>query len=177
MMTEVTETQAKFEVSSIVVTLDGTPEAEAVLEPAVKLAQQLGAKVHLLQVVVPYIPVTYSEMAIGYSYNPDLENENSRQVAIAYLESIQALITKKDLQCETTVIIGDAAHEIVDYARKVNATLLAMATHARSRIGQLFIGSVAGSVLRCVDIPVIMIHTTAKATAEEIEKTTASAHH
>jgi nucleotide-binding universal stress UspA family protein len=170
-MTDVAEKQSDFECRAIVVTLDGSPEAEVVLEPSIKLARKLGATIYLLEVVVPYIPVAYSEMGIGYTYDPDEETEKLRQAAVAYLDRVQALLRDKGIPCQSAVVIGDAAHEIVNYARKVNATMLAMATHARSRIGQLFIGSVAGSVLRCVDIPVMMVHTTAKPTAEEIEKT------
>jgi hypothetical protein len=57
------------------------------------------------------------------------------------------------------LLIGDPAGEIIYYAKKVKASMLVMATHARSRFGQLLLGSVAEEIVSHSNLPVLMVHT------------------
>ncbi len=50
------------------------------------------------------------------------------------------------------------AAEIVDYAEREQVQVIAMATHGRTGISRLALGSVAGQVLRSDQIPVLMVH-------------------
>lgn len=143
--------------SRIVVTLDGTPEAEAILEPSIDLAREIGATIYLLEVILPIIPVEYG--GTWYGYDIDKETENRREEAYVYLEKVQAKVTEAGLNCVKVVRMGDAADEIVGYARDVQASMLAMATHARGKMGQILIGSVADDVVRKTHLPVLMVHT------------------
>jgi nucleotide-binding universal stress UspA family protein len=60
-------------------------------------------------------------------------------------------------QVETSVWYGQAAASIVEAARVRNANLIVMASHGRSGLGRLILGSVAESVLRSTDTPILLV--------------------
>lgn len=144
---------------SIVVTLDGTADAEVILEPAIELAQKLEAAVYVVEVVVPSIPVEYGAGFYGIGFDLDEDTRNRIQTAKDYLAKVKSELNEKGVNCATVVKIGNAATEIVEYARAINASLIAMATHARSTVGEFLIGSVADEVMRKSHLPVVMVHT------------------
>ena len=57
----------------------------------------------------------------------------------------------------TEVHFGDPAQRIIDYVNDEGVDLVAMATHGRSGIGRLVLGSVAERVLRGVTVPVLLM--------------------
>ena len=54
------------------------------------------------------------------------------------------------------MLVGEPATEITEYSRKLHPMCLAMATHARSELGQFFLGSVAEQVVRDTHLPVFL---------------------
>lgn len=55
------------------------------------------------------------------------------------------------------VRFGDPAQAIIDYVNDTDVDLVAMATHGRSGLGRLVLGSVAERVLRGVGVPVLLM--------------------
>ena len=142
----------------LLVTLDGTPEAEVVLEPAIRLAQAIEIPLHLLRVVPPLVPFSYGDISTRYSQDIRAEKDKHAQEAYRYLDQLQAQISAQGLNCSRTVRVGEVAEEILDFAHKTQATLLAMATRGRGRLGQVLLGSVAEEVARHCQLPVLMVH-------------------
>ncbi len=64
------------------------------------------------------------------------------------------------------VQFGDPAQRIIDYANDNAISLVAMATHGRTGLGRLVLGSVAERVLRGVNVPVLLMRTTPAADAD-----------
>lgn len=58
------------------------------------------------------------------------------------------------------VAVGHPEDEIPAVAESLDATMIAMATHARSGVRRAVLGSVAEAVLRRAPCPVIMLHGT-----------------
>jgi nucleotide-binding universal stress UspA family protein len=144
---------------SVVVTLDGTEASEAILEPAIELAQKLQAAVYLLQVVVPSIPVEYGAGFYGIGFDLDADTRNRIKTSKEYLAKMQAQLNERGINCATVVKIGNAATEVVEYANAIKTSLIAMATHARGTVGEFLIGSVADEVVRKSHLPVVLVHT------------------
>jgi nucleotide-binding universal stress UspA family protein len=148
--------------TKIVVPLDGTPEAEAALEPAVNLSRSLNATLYLLRVAYPQVPISYPELVVDYGdyYASELNSEykQKNEEAYHYLDRLQANMLDKGLNCIKAVQVGKPSEEIVKYAQQIEASMLVMATHARSMLGKFFLGSVAEEVLRHSNVPVLMIH-------------------
>jgi nucleotide-binding universal stress UspA family protein len=146
----------------MLVPLDGSLSAEAILPFAEQVAGPLDAEVVLFRVVEPPSPIEL--VASAGVVSPDtftLRDIDAKR----YLSEIARRLSKKGIRVRTRVMVGSAAEEILGAARSTSADLIAMATHGRSGVGRALFGSVAESVLRASPVPVLLIRTTAKSDA------------
>lgn len=137
----------------IVVPLDGSPVAEAVIPTAGRMARRLGLEMVLLRVVRDEPPRVIDS---GRQIVID-ETARRRQEAEQYLRSIAARLTASGLRVRTDVRAGDAAREILEGARECEADVIAMTTHGRGALGRLLYGSVTGAVLHRAHLPVVVV--------------------
>jgi nucleotide-binding universal stress UspA family protein len=140
----------------MLVPLDGSEGAEAILPFAEQVAGPLDAEVVLFRVLEPPSPIEL--VASAGVVTPD--TFTLREIdAKRYLSEIERRLTKKGLRVRTRVILGSPTEEILAAVRSVSADLIAMATHGRSGVGRVLLGSVAESVLRASPVPVLLIRT------------------
>jgi nucleotide-binding universal stress UspA family protein len=133
----------------IVVALDGSPLAEAILDEAAQLAFTLKATLHLLRVSLPLLPAT------DMFFTPEMSEAEDFQ---PYLEGICERIARKGVFAMSAQREGFAGDELVKYAREINAGLIAMVTAGRTGLSRMIAGSVAESVLRAAPCPVLIRH-------------------
>jgi nucleotide-binding universal stress UspA family protein len=147
----------------MLVPLDGSEVAEAILPFAEQIAGPLDAEVVLLRVIEPPSPI---ELVASTSVvAPDTFTVRDVE-AKAYLSEVQRRLSKKGLRVRTRVALGGPpAEEILAAAQATSADLIAMATRGRSGLGRALFGSVAESVLRASPVPVLLIRTMAKTEA------------
>jgi nucleotide-binding universal stress UspA family protein len=146
----------------VLIPLDGSEAAEAILPFAERIAGPLDAEVVLLSVVEPVSPV--AQLGAASAVGPDALFLRQME-AKRYLAEVAARLEAKGLRVRTALGLGGPAAEIVEVARSERADLIAMTTHGRSGLGRALFGSVAGAVLRAAPIPVLMIRMTAAAPA------------
>jgi nucleotide-binding universal stress UspA family protein len=138
----------------VLLPLDGSDGAEAILPFVEKIAGPSGAEVVLLQVVEPITAA--AALAAADPLGSDLLPR--RQVAAGrYLATVADRLRGQGLRVRTLISLGDPAAEIVLAAREQKADLVAMATHARGAVGRAIFGSVAEDVLRVAPVPVLVI--------------------
>jgi nucleotide-binding universal stress UspA family protein len=123
----------------IVVALDGSPEAEAVLDDVTDLARRTTAALHLFHVsevlaAAPGVEYGYSAVVL-----PDMK---------PYLKRIADRLGALGLSVTTETRMGSPGSDIVRYADEVDAGLIALTTHGRSGLRRVIMGSVAEHVLR-----------------------------
>jgi nucleotide-binding universal stress UspA family protein len=140
---------------TLLVPLDGSKRAEAILPHVENLAQCYQAKVILLQVVVPPKPAIRHDSF--YEAVTREEVEQWTQEAQAYLAALQNAFQQKSIEVETRVIQGPVIEAITDEAERQRADLIAMASHGRTGLARVFYGSVAAGVLHRVDRPLLLI--------------------
>lgn len=131
----------------ILVPLDGSKMAERILPQAEKMVKFCQAEVTFLKVVV------------SYRIDPKEEKKEREQLigeANAYLEKVAARWRKRKLKAKSHVAYGKDAIQICDFARKQRLDLIAMATHGRTGLSRIALGSVADQVLRCSKMPVML---------------------
>ena len=134
----------------IVLTTDLSAESRRAFGPARQLAQKLGLPVTLLAVVED-VPMEALAGGIPVAW-PDREQQK-RDFAVKLAEFAREL----GGDVRTEVIDGlDAALSIVDYCKQHKADFIAMASHGRSGLRRLLMGSVAEAVLRRSTVPVIV---------------------
>lgn len=161
----------------ILVPLDGSALAEAVLPIAVRLATGGGASLLLLQVLTPIAaPIAPAGFAAPYlaptAATEDLARlhaEEHEQV-LSYLEAVAARLRAPDLRVECAVAEGDPAEAIAAHARDVGAWLIAMSTHGRSGLRRWLFGSVAEATLRQATMSVLLIRPPEVASTPPVEQ-------
>lgn len=146
--------------ATILVPLDGSRRAEAIMPHAKTLATCFGAKVIILQVVEPaYIP---SDPA---SYLPELEselNEHRKREAENYLQSWKQRLSSQEIEAEVKVEMGPIVETIIKVSQEENVDLIAMASHGRSGFSRVIYGSVANGVLQKIDRPIFLVRSIEK---------------
>jgi nucleotide-binding universal stress UspA family protein len=135
----------------IIVPLDGSREAEAVLPCVPALARRLAARVELLRVV----PNSVSEGMRAQTGSGSLEVEY-RRVAGEHEETLRDL-RAQSLEAELVVEAGHPAEVILERATMQHATLIAMATHGYSGLRRWALGSVTDKVVHAAEMPVFVI--------------------
>ncbi|HEY1013009.1 MAG TPA: universal stress protein [Herpetosiphonaceae bacterium] len=141
--------------ATILVPLDGSAFAEQALEPARQLAQRCDAHV----VLVSVIPVLddLSFVASGIIPVWARVNQHLQPAAAAYLATIAQRLAPHCGPVRTRSFDGPPATMITAAAAEERADLIVMATHGRSGLSRLWLGSVATRVLQHTDRPVLLI--------------------
>ena len=140
---------------TILVPLDGSKRAEAILPHVEELAQRYDAKVVFVRVIepIPYVsgpegtPVTLREQ----------ELEQRRREAEDYLAGRRGEFREKGIEARAVVFQGPVVEAITDAAEREDADLIAIGSHGRSGLSQCFYGSVAAGVLHRVDRPLLVV--------------------
>lgn len=132
----------------ILVPLDGSSVAEIALPEAVDLARG-GAALVLLRAAEPVrLPAA----------DPTERQVEVVRDAESYLDSVAAWARKAGVtEIETSVWYAPAAEAIIEAARVRDVDLIVMATHGRSGLGRLVLGSVAESVMRGTTTPILLL--------------------
>jgi nucleotide-binding universal stress UspA family protein len=141
--------------SKVIVPLDGTETAKAVLPFIEGIAGPLDLEVLLLRVVMPG---SEELRRTAKEHLADLL-PTLRREALDSLRSVEDRLTTKGIRVATDVRIGDPAAEILAECDRTGADLIAMATHGRSGLGRLVFGSVAETVIRNARVPVFVLRT------------------
>src|SRR6185369_11448258 len=86
-------------------------------------------------------------------------HETSEEEATLYLQSLASRLTNEGYPSRGVVRHGSAAEAILKVAAEERATLIALATHGRTGVGRLVLGSVAEKVLQSSPLPVLLART------------------
>ncbi|HEY2994335.1 MAG TPA: universal stress protein [Methylomirabilota bacterium] len=151
---EAQPTETAWAPRRVLVPLDGSSAAEAVIPFVSSLARPLGLEIALLRAVPRLVPQV-TEGSRPTRVFDDMERLN--QEAAAYLRGIADTLAAAGLRVSTSVRIGAAADEILAGARECEADLIAMTTQGRGALARLLFGTVAEAVLRQADVPVFVV--------------------
>jgi nucleotide-binding universal stress UspA family protein len=145
----------------IVVTLDGSALASDILDPVSELARCTWARLFLLRIVPP-VPLVTADIVATWAIQPapGQDEAATKQLVHEAYEQLNAVahdLAGQGLRDVETHVVVEArpARAILDFARKQEADLIAMATHGRGA-SRLLVGSVADKVLRASDVPVLL---------------------
>lgn len=144
---------------TILVALDGSPQAETVLPHAVAAARATNSTLTLLQVVASGRMLETTIWPMGVPAGSMLDSAEERRIAYAYLQTTASKHHDSGVEFATQVLEGDPATEIIQRAQTgEDAGMIAMATHGRSGIGRWVFGSVAEKVLHGATVPLLLVH-------------------
>ena len=142
---------------TILVPLDGSKRAEAILPHVENLALYFNAKVIFFKVEEPAPMLEYDEVIDMSKYLE--ERDYQKKETEAYLASLQKAFRAKGIEAKTLTSHGPVAQTIIDVAARENTDLVAMASHGHSGLPRTFYGSIASGVLQRIDRPLLIIRT------------------
>ena len=141
--------------NKILVPLDGSRRAEAILPYVGELARSLSAEVVLIQVIEPLPEITAPGEIMPAL--PAAEIDELTANAAAYLAGIKDQLCQQGLHVRTLVPYGPVVEQIIAAANREAVDLIAIASHGRGGLARLFYGSVAAALLQRVDQPLLMV--------------------
>ncbi len=133
---------------SILVPLDGSKLAEAILPEVEELAVLLKTRLHLIRV---------SRINVLHGVDPTNAQVKVIHRAQEYLEKIKEQLSAKNIDIELHSPYGDPAEKILEVCRRHDIGLITMSTHGRSGIGRWLLGSIADRIVRHSEKPVLLL--------------------
>lgn len=138
----------------IVVTTDFSDYSMRALPYAVDLAAKYDARLKVVFVNEPSLHV--SDVAWVGVDERTVDNDHMRE-ARRHLEKIVLEYVPTDVPADAEILSGNAVEEIIRYSTDVNADLIVMATHGRSGVSHMLMGSTAEHVVRKAHCPVLTL--------------------
>ncbi|RTH01982.1 universal stress protein [Thermus scotoductus] len=138
---------------SILLPTDGSPAAEAGVQEGLRLAKALGARVAFLYVLEPLGP----RLLLGPETLPYYQAlvDDMRKEGLAALDRATRMAEEMGVGFEAHLPEGRAAEVILKEAEKHD--LLVMATHGRTGLDPMLLGSVTQEVVRRSSKPILVV--------------------
>ena len=145
----------------ILVPLDGSRRAEAILPHAEQLAHSYGSEIVFLRVFeIPHLTSRLADSRNDFEALPHLSNDELQALvenARSYLEGLCRRMADIGIRARYEVEYGPIAATIINTAVEEQADLIAMASHGSSGLQGVYYGSVAAGVLQRVDRPLLIV--------------------
>ena len=140
---------------TILVPLDRSKRAEAILDHVENLALTCKAKVIFMKVIdLPPEKIAYSRKPFE-QHRKELEDLEKRDTE--YLDDMQRVFREKGIDAATHLAQGPVVEEIITTAERESADLIAIASHGRGGLSRAFYGSVAAALLQRIDRPLLLV--------------------
>jgi nucleotide-binding universal stress UspA family protein len=145
-----------MEIRRILAPTDFSEPSKQAIAYAFELAQTFEATLVLLHIIEP---LDYSMRSYPHLVTAMLEYLERQ----AHHDLAQLLLEAQDVKVEVTrrVVVGPPYRKIVEVVTEEQADLIVMATHGRTGLSHLVMGSVAERVMRMAPCPVLTIRPTA----------------
>ena len=138
-------------INKILYATDFSPNSEAALDYASSLAAAEGATLFIVHVDDTTPGLVFGD--VGYGYVPQVD-----AIAQAEYEQLQVIVPTRDgVAYEHRFFRGGAAEGILQIAEKEGVDVIVIGTHGSTGLKLLLMGSVAESVVRRANCPVLTV--------------------
>lgn len=142
------------QLARILVPVDFSPFSYGALRFAREWAQRFGSEIRVLHVIEPIN--TFGVLGME-SVAPTLEPVDFHEVARAELDKLARETSPDPAKVSVRLRDGAASHEIIAAAREWKADLIIIATHGRTGLSHVLLGSTAEQVVRHAPCPVLTL--------------------
>jgi len=150
-----------IDIKRILAPTDFSTHSEHAVRFACSLAERLGAELHLVNVLSEIIPAGPDPLLMPVM-PPQFYEENEDRAR----ETLRSLLKPswgKPTSLVTAVRWGSPVEAIVDYAREQDIGLIVIATHGRTGLSHVLLGSVAERIVREAPCPVLTLRDSQRA--------------
>ncbi|MDP5274569.1 universal stress protein [Chengkuizengella axinellae] len=138
--------------NKIMLAIDGSEHAQRAADKAIDLVKELSnASVTILH-VVSKAPSRAKLLQSNFDVKSILKEE-----AHHILHSVEEKFKGKGVDYQFEVALGDASHEIVEYAEKKNYDLIIIGSRGLNALGEMLLGSVSHQVAHDAHCPVMIV--------------------
>lgn len=138
----------------ILVPLDGSAFGEQALPMALRIAERERAKLELVHV---YEWIPSSRVVSAPTIDPALENE-LRRSSSEYLDEVAGWLRQTTATpVKVTLLVGPVGPTLGDHIAARVPDLVVMATHGRGGLSRVWLGSVAGELVRNASTPLLLV--------------------
>jgi nucleotide-binding universal stress UspA family protein len=144
-----------FEIRSILAPTDFSAHSERAVRYACGLAERMGSELHLVHILSEILP-TGPDPLLMPVMPPEYYEENEERAR----ETLGRLLDPawgSPRSVVTAVRWGSPVETIVAYAEDLRVDLLVIATHGRTGLSHVLLGSVAERIVREAPCPVLTI--------------------
>jgi nucleotide-binding universal stress UspA family protein len=145
-----------FPPKNILVPTDFSDHSDNALGKAAEMAQEFGAKVHLLHVV----DENFRQCAVDYCVRPEIVEEMAVESINASKKRLEEQAKKTGLKSSSLVLVtkrGLPFNKIIEYEKKNKIDLVVMSSRGKSGILSHLMGSVADKVVHLSASPILLI--------------------
>ena len=146
----------------MLVALDGTRSAEAILSQVETLAEQWGkdvVQIILIRICEPHtVSSDYpSDLDMSWEARVSQENLKCKLVAGSYLSNVEKRFREAGFKVRSELPLGAPAQEIIKSSVKNRVNLIAMVIHGRSGISRWAYGNTAEEVMIGARTPILLV--------------------
>jgi nucleotide-binding universal stress UspA family protein len=139
----------------ILLPTDGSSQSQAAIQKGIQMAKGMKAKITGIS-VMPENKFYMYETDINVQEKEEIAKQHRRQANLS-LAVIEETAKAAEVQCQTLCAISDHPYEaIISVAEKNGCDLIMMASHGRSGVKALLLGSETQKVLTHSKIPVLV---------------------
>jgi nucleotide-binding universal stress UspA family protein len=146
----------KHLLNRILLPLDGSEAGEATVLYIGELMDRLESEVILFG-VVPAGQHIRTLGGLDYVLYPEQHLELIKAEARAYLNQVYRRLKGRKGRVKVRIRVGDIAQEIIKFAEKTNASLVAISSHGHSGMTKWVFGSIAHKIVQASTIPVLVV--------------------
>lgn len=148
----------------ILVAVDGSENSRRALNHAVELAEKFEARITLIHVYSPILPLLPASNALS---SPTVTTasavvaakiaEDARKLGNKILEDAETIVKARGISVEKVLKEGDAVKEIVAETERGGFGLVVVGHRGMSKLGELLLGSVSEGVGHKAPCPVMIV--------------------
>jgi nucleotide-binding universal stress UspA family protein len=142
--------------TQVVIPLDGSPVAETAIPLAEELAKHCGVPLVLFR-VIEILPLTFVDPMSMAGGNYQVILDGLEKAAQEYLDQVATTLRRNDFSVQIVTAMGGPADKIVRYTHDHPGSLVVMATHGRTGVTDVVLGSVARRVVLHGNTPTLMV--------------------
>ena len=142
---------------NVLIPTDGSKLSLKAIKSGVAFSKSIGARVTGCHVVEPLQPYYFGDYIPPDMPTPKEFERHAREVGEKYVKQIEAAARAAGLEFSGSVVKSDSPHTgIINAAKKGACDLIFMASHGRSGLSGLLLGSETHKVLTHSKIPVLV---------------------
>jgi nucleotide-binding universal stress UspA family protein len=151
-----------YRCTAILVPIDGSHEADDVLDVASEVARATGARI-VLATVIPTVSTATGDLAVSATFSPTATAaflDLAETDAITFLDRVAATLRASGLDVRAIVSRGKTASQLAAISRDQKCDLTILPTHGKSGVEGAVSGSVAPRLLAELRSPILLFRLT-----------------